>query len=539
MFLVASSVLPILLVFELGESFMLDGRQGPVVNTTCGPIEGLSQNGAHGFRGIPYALPPVGKLRWQPPKKLNMADGTCWNGTLSAKKYANFCYQYETDTTFYGSEDCLYMNVFTPTLDKAAKLPVMVWVHGGAYSAGSGNDDNYFADEKMSGETNVVYVNHNYRLHTFGFMALQILADVSPTNTSGNYAFMDTLVVLEWVRDNIQNFGGDPSQVTLYGQSAGATHVLALMASPLSKGLFHKGWMASGSPRYDKLAKDAYQDNLVYLKNTKCSTVDCLLALTSQEATEAVPWDDFPNWDMYDQYDIPKKLTRFDGSMAIVDGYVVPEPPFEAFASGFKMDIPFLVGSAGQEMDGATPPSDMGTWSKSNYERFVHQQLDTFSTYIADMTLIMYPAKLSARYQWASMVSDIRVNCGNNLLALMAAKTFTSPVYRYVNTNRPSKPFGDGGGSIYPFHTHDMYAFFGYLSSYLSPLSESDKKFEQNMKNEVISFVRHGHPNTTAWRPFPGSTGLISDTVTTIPEYHAAECEFLFANGFFPYSWRQ
>jgi hypothetical protein len=106
----------------------------------------------------------------------------------------------------------------------------------------------------------------------------------------------------------------------LYGQSAGATHVLGLMASPLAKGLFHKGWMASGSPRYDKLAKDAYEDNLVYLNKTKCSTVDCLLALTSQEATEAVPWDDFPNWDMYDQYDIPKKLTKFDGSMAIVDG---------------------------------------------------------------------------------------------------------------------------------------------------------------------------------------------------------------------------
>ena len=192
-------------------------------------------------------------------------------------------------------------------------------------------------------------------------------------------------------------------------------------------------------------------------------------------------------------------------------------------------------------MDGKDPPSDMGSWDKANYERFVHQQLDTFSTYIADMALKMYPVtgNLTARYQWASMVSDIRVNCGNNLVALMAAKTFQSPVYRYVNTNNPSQPFGDGGGSIYPFHTHDMYAFFGYLSSYLYPLSDSDKKFQQNIKAEVISFVRNGHPNTTSWKTFPGSTGLISDTVTTIPEYHAEECEFLFANGFFPYSWRQ
>ncbi|KAH3699303.1 hypothetical protein DPMN_074259 [Dreissena polymorpha] len=244
---------------------------------------------------------------------------------------------------------------------------------------------------------------------------------------------------------------------------------------------------------------------------------------------------------MYDQYDIPTNLDRFDGSMAIVDGYVVPEPPFEAFASGFKMDVPFLVGSAGQEMDGSKPPDDMGTWNKPDYERFVHQRLLTFSPHVADMALKLYPvtANTSARYQWASMVSDIRVNCGNNYLALVAARTLSSPVYRYVNTNRPSKPFGDGGGSIYPFHTHDVYAFFGSLNQYLSPLSASDTAFEQNMRNEVLSFVRTGHPKTAAWSSFPGSTGLISEVVRTVPEYHQPECEFFFANGLWPYSWRQ
>lgn len=192
-------------------------------------------------------------------------------------------------------------------------------------------------------------------------------------------------------------------------------------------------------------------------------------------------------------------------------------------------------------MDGSNPPSEMGAWNKHDYERYVRSHLDTFSTSIAEMSLRMYPvtANLSARYQWASMVSDIRVNCGNNLLALVAAKSLTSPVFRYVDTNRPSKPFGDGGGSIYPFHMHDMYAFFGHLSSYLSPLSDSDKLFEHNMKNEVLSFVRHGHPNTTSWTTVPGSTGLISEVIKTTREYHADECEFLFANGFLPYSWRQ
>ncbi|XP_060579125.1 fumonisin B1 esterase-like [Ruditapes philippinarum] len=538
MFTFVSLAILILVTLNLGDCFIINQRIGPIVNTTCGQVEGLSQNGAHGFRGIPYALPPIGRLRWQPPKKLNMADGTCWNGTFSAMRFGNICYQYQNSTAFYGSEDCLYLNVFTPTLNKTAKLPVMVWVHGGQLAYLSGNELTYYADETMAGETNVVYVNFNYRLHTFGFMALQILADVSPTNTSGNYGFMDTLLVLQWVQDNIQNFGGDPSQVTLYGHEAGGTRVFGLMASPLANGLFHKGWISSTPPRYDKLAIDAYKDNLVYLNNTKCSTVDCLLALTSQEATEAVPWSDFPNWDMSDQFDIPKKTTRFDGSLAIADGYVLNHPPFEAWARGIKMDIPLLIGSAAQELDFSQPPPDMGTWDKPNYERYIHIQLDTFSTYIADMALKMYPVtgNLTARYQWASMASDIRFNCGNNRLALMAAKTFRSPVYRYINSNNPSKPFF---GSIYPFTYHDMYAFFGHLEWGLHTLGDSDKKFERSMKDEVISFVRHGHPNTTSWTTFPGSTGLISDTVTTIPEYHGEECEFLFANGFYPYSWRQ
>ena len=192
-------------------------------------------------------------------------------------------------------------------------------------------------------------------------------------------------------------------------------------------------------------------------------------------------------------------------------------------------------------MDQSDPPAGMGSWSQRDYESFDHAHLDTFSTYMSNMAIKLYPvtSELSARYQWASMVSDIRVNCGNNLLALIAAKTFTSPVYRYVNTHRPSQPWGDGGGSIYPFHTHDMYAFFGTSDQFISPLSDSDMKFEHNMRNEVMSFVRHGHPNSTLWTRYPGSTGLIDANVTSIQDYHAAECEFLFANGFFPYSWRQ
>ena len=210
----AKYIVTIATLCGVGKCFLI-GSGRPMANTTCGPMLGVTNNSAYSFRGIPYASPPIGKLRWQPPKKISPDQGTCWNGTFSADTYGSPCFQYETDTTFYGSEDCLFLNVYTPSLKTDANLPVMVWAHGGAYSAGYGNEETYTPDEKMAAETDVVYVTHNYRLHTFGFMALQILADASPTNTSGNYAFMDTLVVLEWVRDNIRNFGGDPSQVCL------------------------------------------------------------------------------------------------------------------------------------------------------------------------------------------------------------------------------------------------------------------------------------------------------------------------------------
>ena len=187
----------------------------PVTQTTCGPVAGLYQDGAYSFRGIPYAEPPIGPLRWKQPRLLSKTSGTCWNGTLIAQKYGNTCYQRSPyDPTKYdGSEDCLYLNVFTPTLDVTARKPVMVWLHGCSLQCSSGDWPLYSPTEKLAKDTDIVYVGLNYRLHAFGFLALQILADDSSTKTSGNYGFMDMLAVLQWIQMNIENFGGDPKQV--------------------------------------------------------------------------------------------------------------------------------------------------------------------------------------------------------------------------------------------------------------------------------------------------------------------------------------
>lgn len=192
----------------------------PTCQTTCGPVAGIYQDGAYSFRGIPYAEAPVGKLRWKPPRALSKQAGTCWNGTLTAQKYGNTCYQRSPyDPTKYdGSEDCLYLNVFTPTVSPVARKPVMIWLHGGSLIFSNGNWPLYSPTEKLSKDTDIVYVGLNYRLHAFGFLALQLLADDSETKTSGNYGFMDMILAFEWVKTNIASFGGDPNQVTFIKQ---------------------------------------------------------------------------------------------------------------------------------------------------------------------------------------------------------------------------------------------------------------------------------------------------------------------------------
>jgi carboxylesterase type B len=192
------------------------------VFVNCGEIDGVwSQTDAgFSFRGIPYASPPVGKLRWRPPEAVRKENNNCWNGTLKAHNFQSPCVQRDpmNKSNIIGNEDCLYLNVLTPTSNSSAKLPVMFWIHGGYLLYGNGNQYNigYAPTLALAKQLDVVFVSINYRLNAFGFMALEWLKNGSPTNTSGNYGFMDMIEGLRWVQENIQNFGGDPTQVCFY-----------------------------------------------------------------------------------------------------------------------------------------------------------------------------------------------------------------------------------------------------------------------------------------------------------------------------------
>ena len=214
------------------------------VQTKNGSVEGLTVSGVRVFRGIPYAAPPVGDLRWREPQ-----PAPDWKGVRKAVEFGPRCVQGPIfdDMVFRDqpSEDCLYLNVWTPAKAASARLPVMVWIYGGGFQAGSTSEPRQ--DGERLARKGVVVVSLNYRLGVFGFFAHPALTKESPHRASGNYGLMDQVAALRWVRDNVAAFGGDPGNVTIFGESAGAVSVCTLMCTPLAQGLFHRARAESGS----------------------------------------------------------------------------------------------------------------------------------------------------------------------------------------------------------------------------------------------------------------------------------------------------
>lgn len=297
----------------------IETPQGKLIGSTRG-----SERKIHEFKGIPYAVPPVGSRRWKPPE----AAGA-WSGERLATEFAPDCVQspYERGNFYYRpsrpvSEDCLYLNVWTP--DVAARLPVIVWIHGGALTRGSAAIDLY--DGGNLARKGVVVVSINYRLGVFGFFAHPELIAESGRNAAGNYGVLDLIEGLRWVRRNISAFGGDPDNVTLWGQSAGAWCIGVLSASPLARGLFHKLIAESGG-RLDRRPElsEAAHAGADFARTAGKSTIAELRNLPAQELLAATDKAGFQTQD-------------------IVDGWVLPKQPYEIFAAGEQHAVPALLG---------------------------------------------------------------------------------------------------------------------------------------------------------------------------------------------------
>lgn len=306
--------------------------EGPVVSLQQGDVQGFVQEGVHVFYGIPYAAPPQGELRWQPPVKPGP-----WEGVLQAVKAPNACYQYMLYMK-RGTEDCLYLNIWTPEMVPLKPKPVMVWFHGGGFIGGDGIQGT--ESTRLAARGDVVIVSMNYRVGPLGFLSHPALS--AGQGASGNYGIQDQRAALQWVKSNIHQFGGDPENITLFGESAGGWSVCLHMVSPQSAGLFHKAIIQSGpcNTVFGDLAT-AEQQGLEMERRLGCSGEDalaCMREAPPEKLIEVMPND--PGFAFGEGY---------EAWMPVIDGKVLTQQFREAFTSGAFEQVPVINGATANE----------------------------------------------------------------------------------------------------------------------------------------------------------------------------------------------
>ncbi|WP_129780974.1 carboxylesterase/lipase family protein [Peristeroidobacter soli] len=304
--------------------------QDPVVRTPAGTARGSADGSVNVFKGLPYALPPVGEARWKPPVEM-----PAWSGVRDATKFGPACMQPKArNGSIYAwdlgaiSEDCLFLNVWAKR--GASKAPVMVWIHGGALTTGSGSEPLY--DGKKLAERGVVVVSINYRLGVFGYLAHPQLSAESSANLSGNYGLLDQIEALRWVKKNIAAFGGDPSNVTIAGESAGGLSVMYLMTSPPARGLFHKA-----------IAQSAYMISTPELKQARFGEFPAeAIGARIVEGTGAKDMAALRAIEPEKLMEVAARMGYFP--LGTVDGHVLPRQLVDVFDRGEQAPVPILAG---------------------------------------------------------------------------------------------------------------------------------------------------------------------------------------------------
>jgi para-nitrobenzyl esterase len=473
-------------------SVALLGAEPPLrVHTQSGLVEGKTQETIRAFLGIPYAAPPVGELRWRPPQPVAK-----WDGVRPAKEFGPSPIQpFEKDPSFRAargeSEDCLTLNIWTPAANSTAKLPVMVWIYGGGLLKGSTSWPQ--TDGARLAERGVVVVSMNYRLGLFGFLVHPELIEESPQRTAGNYGLMDQLAALRWVRENIAAFGGDSDNVTIFGESAGALSVSALMASPLAKGFFHKAIGESGALPFHggdtssfsrkPLAGQAADHAELLGQATGVMTLAKLRAWPAQALLDAV-------------LKAPAaKAIRF---RAFVDGYFLPGTVAAIFAAGKQNDVPLLAGWNRDEWfvsSGPKPPP---------IEALQKTARDEFRDH-ADEFLRLYPAETreQATRSSAEFAGDRFVGYNTWAWLEAQAKTGRQAVYRYRFDRAPPGVFMDSK-TAGAYHTAEIPYVFGTFDA-LPHFSwtDTDRALRDLVQTCWTNFARTGNPNGTTVPVWP------------------------------------
>jgi para-nitrobenzyl esterase len=417
-------------------------------------------------------------------------------------------------------EDCLYLNVWTPAKSSDEALPVMIWIHGGSNLNGAGSQPEY--DGSNLAGKGVIIVTVNYRLDIFGFLAHPELTKESGTNSSGNYGLLDQIAALKWVQRNIRAFGGDPSQVTIFGESAGAFDLSLLMASPLARGLFTRAIGESGgaltpiSAFGPKPLQIGEQDGLKFAQSLGATSISELRTKSPKELLDAI---------------VNNPITYGFG---VVDGYVVPEHPASIYTEGKQNDVPLLVGWNADEGSyfGARIKLDSSTYVDRVRAQFKDQ---------AENVLQFYPpgsTPENERASFTALMGDEIIAYGGWAWAERAATTGKSPVFRYYFNRRPP---GAPELSVNPiaapgvYHFAEIYYVFNNLDVMKDwPWEPSDRTLAEAMSSYWTNFAKTGDPNgpgLPAWDAYkPGGNGRVlnlGEKIETQPEPYRDRYQFL------------
>ena len=435
------------------------------VRTEYGEVQGVSKDAYSVFRGIPYAKAPVGELRWQPPQPLG-----AWDGVYSAEKFPCKSMQEIREMPFYDkefyseksydvpcSEDSLYLNIWTPAKSGEEKLPVAVWIHGGAFMGGYGSEMEF--DGERFCENGIILVTINYRLNLFGFLAHPWLSAESEKGVSGNYGIMDQITALQWVSRNIRAFGGDPEVITVMGQSAGAMSVQTLVSSPLTENMMSKAVMQSGGGYNNGMNDDlSLEEAMTYgeafVKQTGAKNLHELREMSAEELYVA--------------------FVRFMGEMMQqgaglvmrpnVDGYVLPEGYDRQIEQGKIKKIPYLIGSNQNDIFVEKKDADAGVKSRL-YQGCV---------------------------DWSRFLEQAGAD----------------PAYVYYFKRQLP---GDDAGA---FHSAELWYMFGTLSRCWRPMTEADFALSERMIAYWSNFIKTGKPNSdeadlAEWKPCKGEDEFV------------------------------
>lgn len=443
----------------------------PIAVTGAGQLRGLNHDGVMSFKGVPYAAPPVGDLRFRAPRPVE-----AWDGVRDAVAPPPSCPQPQTRPPGWPQEhaedeDCLYLNVWTPDLDDAAR-PVMFWIHGGGYAIGSGSWPLYDG-ENLARRGDVVVITVNHRLGPLGFLHLAEIGG-EEFSSSGNNGMLDLITALEWVRDNVAAFGGNPDNVTVFGESGGGAKISTLLAMPQAAGLFHRSVIQSGpgvrvlSPRRATEAANNLLDELEV-------TADNLSAL----------------------WDIPAEVLVGGGSGAlsrmafapVLDGIAVTAHPIKALADGSAIDVPMMIGCNRDEGAGSLPAEldEVG----------LRERLAAYGADHVDEMLAIYRQVHPDATEidiLSFVLTDSRMRYGSIQMAEAQAKGMTSPAFMYFFTY----PLGGRAG-----HGYEIAFHFDNVASAYGHESPDRRHLADEMTEAWVAFARHGDPSHAGIDPWP------------------------------------